>query len=260
MRLCVDAAPLPELVAALANTHRGANTAEDSDKRVVFFVAEQWLVTVRDDNVDFLAQFREQDRGETLIGLLSPSALVASPLDRHLGNFFGGVSKIAADVDLLDERVLREKASSIPLSRIVTLRRRTSYLRESLIRNRVVFYGLSRPNLILIANSDSVGNYQMLTARFERALDEVERVCDLISGSFDLCSSCNGIETNTLVKILTIFAAVLGSFGAVASTFAMNVKATVFEEGDLTFAVIIGAVFVTSGDAIIFARIKKWIR
>lgn len=182
MRLCVDAAPLPELVAALANTHRGANTAEDSDKRVVFFVAEQWLVTVRDDNVDFLAQFREQDRGEALIGLLSPSALVASPLDRHLGNFFEGVSKIAADVDLLDERVLREKASR------------------------------------------------------------------------------DGIETNTLVKILTIFAAVLGSFGAVAGTFAMNVKATVFEEGDLTFAVIIGAVFVTSGDAIIFARIKKWIR
>ena len=82
----------------------------------------------------------------------------------------------------------------------------------------------------------------------------------MISGSFDLCSSRNRIETNTLVKILKIFAAVLGSFGAVASTFAMNVKATVFEEGDLTFAVIIGAVFVTSGDAIIFARIKKWIR
>jgi Mg2+ and Co2+ transporter CorA len=113
--------------------------------------------------------------------LLAPSALPASPVDWHLGDFFEGVSKIAADVDLLDERVLREKASR------------------------------------------------------------------------------DGIETNTLVKILTIVTAVLGSFGAVAGIFGMNVKATVFEGGDLTFAVIIGTVFVTSGGVIIFARIKKWI-
>jgi len=47
-------APLrKELAAASANIHRGENTTEDFDKRVVFFVAEQWLVTVRDDNVDF---------------------------------------------------------------------------------------------------------------------------------------------------------------------------------------------------------------
>lgn len=48
-------APLrEELAAASAHIHRGENTTEDFATRVVFFVAEQWLVTVRDDNVDFL--------------------------------------------------------------------------------------------------------------------------------------------------------------------------------------------------------------
>ena len=48
-------APLrEEIAAASANIDRGENTTEDSAKRVVFFVAEQWLITVRDDNVDSL--------------------------------------------------------------------------------------------------------------------------------------------------------------------------------------------------------------
>jgi magnesium transporter len=119
-----------------------------------------------------------------LIGLLSPPALAASLLDWHLGKFFDGVSKIAADVDALDERVLCKKASRILLGRIVTLRRRTSRLREPLVRNRVVFYGLARPDLVFIANSESVSNYQLLATLFERALDEVEHVRDFISGSF----------------------------------------------------------------------------
>ncbi|MBA3896325.1 MAG: hypothetical protein H0X36_04145 [Sphingomonadaceae bacterium] len=260
LRFSVDAAPLPEdFSTGSVKPDRVTENRPKLDKRVVFFFSEQWLVTVHDDRVDFLNQFREQDQSDTLIGLLSPLALAASLLDWHLGEFFEDVSKIAADVDALDERVLRENASSTLLGRIVTLRRRTSRLRELLVRNRLVFYGLSRPDLILIANSDSVANYQLLATRFERALDEVERVRDLISGSFDLFSSRNGIETNALVKVLTIVTAVFGYFGATAGIFGMNVKATVFEGGDLTFAIIVGTVFVTSVLAIVIARTKKWI-
>jgi hypothetical protein len=39
----------------------------------------------------------------------------------------------------------------------------------------------------------------------------------------------------------------------------MNFKATIFEGGDLTFAIIVGTVIVTSVLAIIIARSKKWI-
>jgi magnesium transporter len=60
--------------------------------------------------------------------------------------------------------------------------------REPLVRNRVVFYGLARPDLVFIANSESVSNYQLLATLFERALDEVEHVRDFISGSFLICS------------------------------------------------------------------------
>ncbi len=260
LRFSVDTAPgLQQLGAATRHSKDSASSDPQADGRVIFFLSDKWLVTVHDKEVDFLGRFRDQDQRDTLIGLLSPAALAASLLDWHLGELFEGVSRIAADVDALDERVLREAASNMLLGRVVTLRRRTSRLRELLVRNRVVFYGLSRPDLILIANSDSVANYHLLATRFERALDEVERVRDLISGSFELFSSRNGIETNALVKILTIVTAVLGYFGATAGIFGMNLKSSLFEGGDRTLAIIIATLVITATLAIWLARKKRWI-
>jgi magnesium transporter len=228
-------------------------------QRVMFIVGPKWLVTVHVEDIGFLRQFREQDRGETMIGALSPAGLAASLLDWALGDYFDAVSIITSDVDKLDERVLRERASKTLLGRIVTLRRRTSRIRELLVCNRAVFYGLSRPDLTIIADSESAPHYLTLTSRFERAVDEVEHVRDLINGSFDLFSSRNGIQTNALVKVLTIVTAVLGYAGAVAGIFGMNVKASVFEGGNVTFAVIIGTVIISSALALLIARGRRWI-
>ncbi|AYJ87435.1 hypothetical protein D3Y57_17745 [Sphingomonas paeninsulae] len=227
--------------------------------RVMFIIGETWLVTFHQSDIGFIHRFHEQDQGETLIGRMSPAGLAASLLDWSLADYFEGVTSITADVDKLDERVLRETTSKSLLGRIVTLRRRTSRIRELLVCNRVLFYGLSRPDLSLIANSESAPHYLTLTNRFERAVDEVEHVRDLINGSFDLFSSRNGIQTNALVKVLTILTAILGYTGAIAGIFGMNVKATVFEGGNITFAVIIGTVVLTSAFALLFARRRKWI-
>src|SRR5215212_9094332 len=76
-----------------------------------FIVSQRWLVTVHEGGASFLQRFRDQDKSETLIGLLTGQALAASLLDWHLGEFFHEVSSIEEAVDNLDERVLRESTS-----------------------------------------------------------------------------------------------------------------------------------------------------
>jgi magnesium transporter len=176
-----------------------------------------------------------------------------------LTQYYSRVATIAAEVDELDEIVLREAGSELLLKKIVVLRRRTSTLRTSLVANRAALYGLVRPDLILIAQSESSALYATLVSRFERALDEIERARDLITGSFDLFGTRNGIQTNNLVKLLTVVTAVLGYFGAVAGIFGMNIKASVFNGGDGTFAVVLGALVFTSAAAIWFAWRRKWL-
>jgi magnesium transporter len=166
-----------------------------------FIVSERWLVTVGD--AQCLQRFRDQDKAETLIGLLTGQALAASLLDWHLGEYFQTVSNIEEAVDRLDERVLRESASRSLLGRMVALRRRVSKLRSLLVAQREVFYGLSRPDLALVTDSGAAPFYDALVARFERAVDEVERTRDVVVGSFDLFTSRTGQQTNDLVKVLT---------------------------------------------------------
>lgn len=258
LRFAVDTPPRARFLEIDANDEEQYHAAQEAC-RVIFYLSESWLVTVHDTEVDFITDFRDQDKGETLIGLLTPAALTASLLDWYLGDYFDAVSLIAESVDALDERVLRETTSRSLLGRIVALRRRTARLREFLARSRVAFYGLARPDLLLIAGSESATSYQNLIARFERALDELERARDLINGSFDLFSSRSSIQTNTLVKVLTIVTAVLGYIGATAGLFGMNLKSSLFNGGDGTFAIIVVTLFTTSIGAILYARNRRWI-
>ena len=227
--------------------------------RVDFVVSERWLVTVHDVEVPCLTRFREQDKAETLIGLLTGQALAASLLDWHLGEYFHEVSRIEESVDKLDERVLREPASRILLGRIVALRRRVSKLRSLLVAQREVFYGLSRPDFALVTDSGAAPFFEALVARFERAVDEVERTRDVVLGSFELFTSRTGQQTNDLVKILTFLTAIVGFCAAIAGLMGMNFKLKFFETGMTGFSLVTGGLVVVALVSVAYARHREWI-
>ena len=227
--------------------------------RVDFIVSERWLVTVQDGEVPYLGAFREQDKAETLIGLLTGQALTASLLDWHLGEYFQEVSRIEEAVDKLDERVLRESASRILLGRMVALRRRVSKLRSLLVAQRDVFYGLSRPDFALITDSGAAPFYEGLVARFERAVDEIERTRDVVVGSFELFTSRTGQQTNDLVKVLTFLTAIVGFCAAIAGLMGMNFKLAFFETGLTGFSFVTGGLVLVALTSVAYARYRDWI-
>jgi Mg2+ and Co2+ transporter CorA len=224
-----------------------------------FIVSERWLVTAHDGEVPFLQRFREQDKAETLIGLLTGQSLAASLLDWHLGQYFHEVSRIEEAADKLDERVLRESASQSLLGRMVALRRRVSKLRTLLVAQREVFYGMSRPDFALITDSGAAPFYEGLVARFERAVDEVERTRDVVVGSFELFTSKTGQQTNDLVKVLTFLTAIVGFCAAIAGLMGMNFKLAFFETGLTGFALVTGGLVVVALTSLAYARYRKWI-
>jgi Mg2+ and Co2+ transporter CorA len=77
--------------------------------RFDLLVSETWLLTVAEKELDFLTEFRKQDRSETLIGILSPASLAASLLDWHLTAFFMGLERLERFLDSLDIRLLEGK-------------------------------------------------------------------------------------------------------------------------------------------------------
>jgi magnesium transporter len=244
--------------------HAGPHTPDSgggvpASTNVDFIVSQRWLVTVHEGEANFLQRFRDQDKSETLIGLLTGQALAASLLDWHLGEFFHEVSSIEEAVDNLDERVLRESTTRSLLGRMVALRRRVSKLRSLLVAQREVFYGLSRPDFALVTDSGAAAFYEGLVPRFERALDEVERARDVVVGSFDLFTSRTGQQTNDLVKVLTLLTAIVGFCAAIAGLMGMNFKLAFFDTGLVGFSLVTGGLIIVALISLAYARYRKWI-
>jgi magnesium transporter len=224
-----------------------------------FIVAQQWLLTQHSDTIEFLTAFRAQDKGETLIGSLSPSLLAASLLDWYLAEFFSAASRIEGDVDKIDERILTQGAARNVLLEIVRARRLVSELRSLIARQRSIFHGLTRPDFALNTDEQTTVQFKALADRYDRAVDEVEHAREVVIGTFDLFTSMSSEETNDLVKGLTFVTVVIGFSAAVAGVLGMNFDAPFFKSGLTGFIVATSSLAALLVVSIVIAKWRKWI-
>ena len=227
--------------------------------RVDFIVAAQWLITVHAEDLAFLQQFRDQDKGETLIGALTGPQVAASLLDWHLEAYLGALEDVEAFVDGLDARILaRPRVREALLGEVMVGRRYVSSLRRLLGPQRSVFYGVSRPDFSQIAGTEAAVHYAALERRFERTLDAVEHGRDLMQSSFDLFTTRTAETTNMLIRRLTFLSVLLGGLGALACVFGMNYQPPYAKSG-LPFWIVVGVLVAVAVGGLVFARLRKWI-
>jgi Mg2+ and Co2+ transporter CorA len=224
-----------------------------------FLVGARWILTVHEGELPFLQAFRDQDKGETLIGALSPQALTASLLDWHLSDYFEAVTELEGFLDRLDEAMLGRSARRNLLPGVVGTRRRVSELRRLLGLQRSVFYGLSRPDFTHVVESDAAAHYRSLERRFERAVDAVDHARELVNGSFELFTTRTAESTNDLVRRLTIVTTLLGFVGAVAGIFGMNFDTAFSRSGTAGFWAVLTAQLAVIVPALFIARRRGWI-
>ena len=246
-------------VTALAPSNGNGGSGHRHPVHLEFLVGARWLITVHDEDLPFLGSFREQDKGETLIGALSPSALAASLLDWHLSTYFDAESRIEASVDRLEDALLTRKTKRSVLSGVVALRRRASQLRRLLAAQRPVFYGLSRPDFVQVVESDAASHFRSLERRFERAVDAADHARELINASFELFATRTAESTNDLVRRLTFITMLLGAVGAIAGIFGMNFETPFLRSGPVGFWTVMSVLAVVVAASVLVARRKNWL-
>jgi Mg2+ and Co2+ transporter CorA len=228
--------------------------------RLDFVVGKNWLVTVSEGPLSFLNDFRNRDRGETLIGKLSSAALAASLLDWHLTAYLAGVEDLEQWLDRLDMRLLSRRVSDQTLLRdILRGRQFVARIRRNLAPQRAVFYGLARPDFALVADSDAQEAFKSLERRFDRVIDSVEHGRELVQGSFDLFTTTVAEQTNLLIRRLTFLSLMLGVVGAVAGIFGMNFQTSYTATGETGFWVVVGTLLALILLASGISLSRKWI-
>jgi Mg2+ and Co2+ transporter CorA len=111
----------------------------------------------------------------------------------------------------------------------------------------------------LITDSGAAAFYEGLVARFERAIDEIERTRAVVVGSFELFTSRTGQQTNDLVKVLTFLTAIVGFCAAIAGLMGMNFKLAFFETGMTGFSLVTGGLVLVALISVAYARYREWI-
>lgn len=227
--------------------------------QVGFVVGGRYLLTIHEEPIAYLSEFKAQDKGETQIGTLSPALLAASLLDWHLTRYFAEVAEIESAVDSLDESILADGTQREVLDKIVAIRVRVSGLRAQLAAQRPIFYGFSRPDFSLNFDEAATRAFARLSTRYDRAIDEVERTRDVVVGSFELFTSMTTQQTNDLVKALTFLTAVIGFCAAVAGLLGMNFELAIFKTGLAGFEIVTGGLLAVAVASLFVARWRRWV-
>ncbi len=244
-----------------------ARRRDDSGRRALgagavkldIIVEDRWLITVHQGEVTFLDDYRAQDKAETLLGAMSAQTLAASLLDWYLESYFDAVADLELHVDRLEDQVLLQPNGGGALGRMAALKRQAARLRSLLAGQRAVFYGLARPDFALVADCPAATHYTTLVHRFERAIDEVEHLHDMVVGSFQLFTSRTSLDTNELVKALTFLTVIIGLCAAIAGIFGMNFQAGILETGNRGFYGIVIAQGAALLAATAYVRWKRWL-
>lgn len=226
--------------------------------RLDIAIGPSWLLTVHEHPLQFLDDFRRQDRGETQIGALSPAALGASLLDWHLGVYLTALEDVEVFADRVDVRMLSAKTVRDDLLKeLVSARRHVSTLRRSLAPQNAIFYGLSRPDIVKITEGDPRA-FDHLERRFERVLDTIEHGRDLVQSSFDLFTTRTAETTNILIRRLTFLSIMLGVLAGISGVFGMNFETPYLKTGLVGFWSVIGAFVLIAGASAMIGRARKW--
>lgn len=230
-----------------------------ADDPITLILGEQWLVTVHKGGVPYFEEFRERDRGETLLGRLTPLALAGSLIDWHLEEFHQEVEQIQRQLDELDSQILHQRARRSPLVELTKLRRSTARLRSRLEWHRPLVHGMLRPDFYPAADEAHSDFFHTLESHFNRAEEAVDRARELVVGSFDLYATRTAQNTNDLVRALTIVTVAIGLSAAVAGVFGMNFDIPFFHTGIRGFLIVTGAMISVALALFSFARLRDWL-
>jgi len=241
---------------ALEPAEKTSNGPKLVPKALDLVAGAGWVVTVHDAPMDALDRLDAVTEGETRLGAMDATGLLAGLADEVMAGYFGLVEAIEREIDVLDERALRSRPNQETLSDIVALRRRIGLIRRTLSPHRVAFAALARPEMEL---HEELGRpWPGLTDRLDRALDSVENLRDLLLGTFDIHMGRAAQDANEVMKVLTLLSAVLLPAVVLAGVMGMNFRLPFFDESNNFWFV--AAAMVTFGVGIVVAaRWRHWI-
>lgn len=223
-------------------------------------VSERWVVTVHEEAVSVLDDFRERLGGSGDTGRLEGLEFLANLLEWVLQGYLEAFEKIEAALSDFDTRAMEDRLedTELEIRRLVEMRRQVGTLRRALVSHREMFLALTRPELAMIASSSSADRFTVLRARLEDIVQAARDSRDSIVGSFEVLITLTEHQTNEIMKVLTLTSVLLLPGALIAGVMGMNFEVGLFDEAGyfwIVVALIVALIVLTLATA----KTRKWI-
>jgi magnesium transporter len=241
-----------------------APTKQDGDAepaKVDCLVAKQWVVTVRDGDLEVFDEFRArmtESSGE--VGLLDGPEFLAGLLEWTLEAYLGAFEAVELALEEFDERVMQghHHDAEDELARLVAHRKHIGRLRRALVSHRSMFLALARPELEAITNSEHADHFHTLRGQLEEVVQVARDSREAVFGSFDVLIARSERRTNEIMKLLTLGTFIFLPGALLAGVMGMNFKVSFFET-TAYFWIVCAVIVAIAVSAFTFARVRRWI-
>jgi Mg2+ and Co2+ transporter CorA len=229
---------------------------------------ELWLDVVASRNLvitrhagalKLLDDVDDRIKSDTKLGAAEGAEFVAVLLDAVVTSYFEAIDRVDDEIDEMDTAALREDLDQGTLDDLVRLRRRISWLRRVVTRQRTVFASSFGPDMRLVIGADANDDLQAVTARYDAAVASIESSREALLGSFDVYMTRTAQRTNEVMKILTIATVLLLPGSVIAGLLGMNVVVPLNKDDPMSFWIVVAGFGILAVVVIALARHRRWI-
>jgi len=192
-------------------------------EQVSFVLGDRFLLTFQERGGDVFDSVRERLRASKgRLRKSGPDYLLYTLLDSIVDSYFTILEKIDDRIETLDEQLTTtQTANTESLRQIHGFKRETIFLRRAVWPLREVLTSLSRTETPLVEQETRLFLRDVQDHALQ-ALDTIETFRELLAGMLDVYISTLNNRLNEVIKVLTIFATILGTLTFIAGVYGMN--------------------------------------
>ncbi|CAN5483231.1 magnesium/cobalt transporter CorA [soil metagenome] len=186
------------------------------------YLGKNFVATYHHENFLSIDKVKQQVRSSAFVCGRGADYLLHQILDELIDLYLPLVDDFDNTINEIEERVFRtKKANNLILEEILDLKRSVARLRRITSRQLNVLYRIAHGEFPLI-EEQHLPFYRDVYDHLQRVTDLSESYRDLISGLLDIQFSVVSNRTNEVMKVLTIFSAIILPLSLIAGIYGMN--------------------------------------
>ena len=208
-----------DVVYVVLNAFSSTSTGRLVPGEIDLFIGPDFLISISDGDVMSTALVVERFQQGIGLTAASPAGLVAHLATVGSRRFPGLIDRLESELDSLEELAL--SADPRALTEVYALRRDLIVLRRVIVPQRQIFDDLAEGGHPLIDDAsrrefERVADYQ------SQLLESVEAARSLLTSVLEAHRGAVADQTNQIVRVLTVFSAILLPLALITGIFGMN--------------------------------------